>query len=139
MALAGHDIVITGATGASVAGTSLDGIKSVTVSDSRDLLDTTDFADGNVRARIAALRDYSLSLSGDFEPADGGYLRLRAAYDAGQVFWVRVHMGGAAGASVGFMYPILMESLEITGAVEGKLEVSISGQASNGTTPFTHV
>lgn len=138
MALAGHDIVVTAATGASVTAIALDGIKSITVSDSRDLLDVTDFADGNVRARIAALRDYSVSMSGDFEPADTGYLLVKACYENGNTLWVRKHMGGAAGASVGFMYPVLIESLEVTGAVEGKLELSVSTQASTGTTPFTH-
>lgn len=138
MALAGDTTVITIATGISSTVAVTDGIKQFTLSDSRDLYDITDFADGNVRARIAGLRDYQISLSGDFESLNTAYLFLRAGYEAGVPVAVRTHMGGPSGASIGYAYLAIVESLEISGSVDGSIEVSASLQSSSGTAPFTH-
>jgi predicted secreted protein len=139
MALAGDTTVITIATGISSTVMVTDGIKQFTVADSRDLYDITDFADGNVRARLAGLRDYNVSLSGDFESASTAYLFLRASYEAGIPCAVRTHMGGPSGASIGYAYLCLVESLEVSASVDGTVEFSASLQSSSGTTPFLHV
>lgn len=140
MALAGDTTVITIATGISVAVSVMDGVKQFSVNDSRNLYDITDFADGNVRARLAGLRDYQIQLSGDYErgSAPSAFLNLQAAYEAGNPITVRTHLGGAAGASVGYAYLCLVESLEVSASVDGTVEFSASMSSSSGTTPFLH-
>lgn len=132
MAIPGFDSLVTCTTGASVSATgfqAMNGIKNFTISDSRDLLDITDFTDQNIRARMAALRDVSLDLSGDLEAADVGWLRMRAAYDTGDTCAVQVFVHATSGnftATYGFAYAMKVESMEISAAVDGKPEVSIS-------------
>jgi predicted secreted protein len=137
MALPGFSALLTCATGASATYSSLGGFKDFSISDSRDLLDITDFADANVHARLAGLRDVSLDLSGDLEPADAGYLKLRAAYDAGDDVAVQVFTSAVATTS-GFAYLMKVASLETKGAVDGKIEVSASLMinASSGSAIF---
>lgn len=137
MAIAGFNSLVTCATGASATYASMNGIKDLSISDSRDLLDITDFADGNVHARLAALRDISVSLSGDFEPADTGYLNLRSSYTTGVPLALQLFSSAVATTS-GFAYLMLVESIDVSGAVDGKLEVSVSLSidASSGTAIF---
>lgn len=125
MALPGYDALLTCSTGVSETYASLNGFKQFSVGDSRELLDITDFADGNVHARLAALRDVSLEISGDLEPTDTGYLRLKAAYEAGSDIIVQVY-SRATVATAGFAYRLLVGNLDVEGSVEGKLEVSAS-------------
>lgn len=135
MALAAHQALVSAATGVSANYTALDGIKQFSVNDSRDMLDITDFKDAIVRARIAGLRDFSVNMSGEFEPTDVGYLNLRSGYETGvPVSIVILHN---TSSTAGFGFPVLVESMEISGGVEGTVEVSISAQASSGTAPFT--
>lgn len=124
-ALAAYNSLVTCATGAAGTFVTMQGIKSLKIGDSRDLLDVTDFADGNIRARISALRDIKLDLSGDFETADPGWLRAFAAYQAGDDFMVNVYTSAVATTS-GFSYVMKIGSFDINGAVDGKLEVSMS-------------
>lgn len=125
MALPGYDALLTCATGVSATYTSLNGFKNFTISDSRDALDITDFADGTVRGRLMALRDVSLDLSGDLEPTDTGYLNLKAAYEQGDDVFIQVYTR-ATTATAGVCYRLKVASIEIPGAVDGKLEVSAS-------------
>jgi predicted secreted protein len=135
MALAGHQALVSAASSVSGSYAALDGIKQFSVSDSRDLLDITDFRDAIVRARIAGLRDYQVTLSGEFEPSDTGYQTLKGCYEAGAIASISVLYNSSVTA--GFGYPIVIESMEISAGVDGTVEVSLSGSASSGTTPFT--
>jgi predicted secreted protein len=139
MALAGDTTVITVATGISSTVMITDGIKQFSISDSREMYDITDFADGNVRARINGLRDYQVSLSGELESVSTAYLFLRSSYESGVPCAIRTHLGGPAGASLGYAYLCLVESLEISASVDGTVEFSASLQSSSGTAPFLHV
>jgi predicted secreted protein len=128
MAVAGHKLKVTCATGASATYSDMDGVREFSLSDSDDLLDTTDFLEANsdrVRSRIAGLRDATLSLSGDLEITDAGFQKARAAKRAGDpaVFQVWFNTGTS---SVGFALVTRVESIEYSGGVEGKLEVSIN-------------
>ena len=134
MALAGHQTLVSAASSVSGSYAALDGIKQFSVSDSRDLLDITDFRDAIVRARIAGLRDYQVTMSGEFEPSDTGFLTLRGCYEAGVVASIAILHNTTT--TSGYGYPITIESMEISAGVDGTLEVSISGSASSGTTPF---
>jgi predicted secreted protein len=131
MAVAGHKLLVTCATGASATYSSMDGIKEFTLSDQDDLLDTTDFIEANadrVRSRIAGLRDASLSLSGDLEITDAGFQKARASKRAGDAAAFQVWFNTGT-SSVGFAIVTKIESIEYSGGVEGKLEVSLSCMA----------
>ena len=139
MAVAGYSLLVTASTGVSATYSSLDGIKDFSLSDADDLLDITDFVATSssapltrVRQRIAALRDATLTLSGDLEASDTGFAKVRAAKRAGAAsvaFQVWFKTGAS---STGFALVTAIESSEYTGNVEGKLEVSINASV-NGT------
>jgi predicted secreted protein len=134
MALAGHQTLVSAASTTSGAYFVLDGIKQFSVSDSRDLLDITDFKDAIVRARIVGLRDYQVTMSGEFESTDTGFQVLRGCYEQGVIASIAILHN--TGTTAGYGYPIMLESMEISAGVDGTVEVSISGSASSGTTPF---
>jgi predicted secreted protein len=135
MALAGHQVLVSCATGASATYAVMDGIKQFSLNDSRDLLDITDFRDAIVRARIVGLRDYQVSLSGEIEPGDTGYAHAKACYDAGTPLTLALLHNTTTTA--GFGYQVMLESFEVSASVDGTVELSISGSASSGTTPWT--
>ena len=137
MAIAGYNSAVTCATGAGATFTELNGIKSLSIGDSRDLLDITDFADTNVRARLAALRDVSVEISGDYEPSDAGWAKLRACYDAGTDCALKLYTSAAATTS-GFGFLLQIGSIDINSAADGKAEVSVSLMinSSSGTSSF---
>jgi predicted secreted protein len=138
MTVAGHNSLLTCATGASATYVSINGIKSYKIGDSRDQLDITDFADGNVHARLAALRDVKLDISGDYEPTDStGWGKLQAAYNAGDDIAVQVFTSAVATTS-GFCYLMKVGSIDINASADGKAEVSVSLMinASSGTAIF---
>ena len=133
MAISGIDCVVRCATGASATFSSVDGVKNFSVSDSRNLLDVTDFADSDIHARIAGLRDFSLTLSGDAELLDTGYRNLRAAYDASTAAFIGIMPFGNNTAA--FTYKVMVESIELSAGVDGTVEISISTMA-NGLAPY---
>ncbi len=131
MALAGHNVVISSASGATGTFTAMDGIKTFTIDDGTNLLDITDFADSNIHKRLGALRDFSLKLGGDFEVADVGYTNVRTAFDSALSMGIKILPGGTSG----FSYTVLVESISINGSVDGKVEVNLTFQA-NGVVPL---
>lgn len=138
MAIAGYNSLVTCATGAAATFSNLDGIKSFSIGDSRDLLDITDFANGNVRARLAALRDVSVEISGDYEAGDTGWAKLRACYDAGSDVALALYTSAVA-TTAGFGYLLQVGSIDINSSADGKAEVSVSLMinSSSGTSSFT--
>ena len=140
MAVAGYNSAIycsTGFAASSTTFTEIQGIKSFKIGDSRDLLDITSFEDGNVHGRLAALRDITVDLSGDYEAADTGFLKLKAAYDAGTDIAIKIYTSAVA-TTAGFGYVFQVASMDINASVEGKAEVSMSlmVNASSGTHSF---
>jgi predicted secreted protein len=125
MALPGYNSLVTCSTGASATYTQLNGIKSFKIGDSRDQLDITDFADGNTRARLAALRDVKVDISGDYEPSDAGWLKFQAAYNAGTDVALQVFTSAVATTS-GFAYVLAIGNIDYNGAADGKIEISAS-------------
>lgn len=135
MALSGTGVIVSSATGSSATTYStMDGILSFTVTDSRDLLDITDFASGTVRDRLAGLRDFSIQLSGDLEATDAGLLKAEGSFGAGTASHTfRVLYDGTSGTA----FVCMIESIEKSGSVDGKVEVSISASAV-GVAPISH-
>jgi predicted secreted protein len=133
MALAGYNSTLSIATGAtSVTYAAMDGAISFSLSDSQDMLDTTDLADGRFRRRIVGLRDLSLSIDGDVELADPAYLRIKGCYTAGTVVYAQVTADGTNGVVI----PCLVESLDRSTSVDGKVEISVSLQLEAVISPF---
>jgi hypothetical protein len=91
----------------------LDGAKEFSFTTTRDVLDTTDFKDGDQRTKMLGLKDGSGSISGDWEPADAIQTILRNAHLNGTLVYVTDLQDGTTGAT----YPVLVESIENGGAV----------------------
>ena len=121
MAIASHIAIVSVATGASATHLTFDGHNSFDLSDGTDLLDTTDFASGRIRQRIAALRDLSGSMSADLELTDPAFLACRTAYRLGLPVHFRVLVDGTNGVQI----PALISSMNRSGAVEDKVTLSI--------------
>jgi predicted secreted protein len=125
LAIAGFDTVVSIATGASAVYAVMDGAMSIDFSDGRDPLDITDFADSNLRRRIMGLRDLNASIDGDLELADTAYAHIKHCYANGLPVVVR-QVVVVSGATHGLAASMLVESIDRSAAVDGKVEVSIS-------------
>ena len=134
MPIAAHLAIVSVATGASVAHLTFDGCNSFDLSDGTDLLDTTDFASGRIRQRIAALRDISGSLDLDLELTDPAFLACRASYNAGTAVHFRILADGTNGLQI----PALISSIDRSGSVDGKVTVSISWETEGSYDPAGH-
>lgn len=133
MALAAYNATVSIATAAtSTTYSELDGAISFSLSDSNDLLDITDFKDGRFRRRIVGLRDLSASIDGDVERTDTGYLKMKAAYVAGQPIYLQITADGTNGVVI----PMLIASLDRSGSVDGKVELSVSMELEGNIAPF---
>lgn len=124
MAIAANGVQVLAATAtaapASTGFTAIGGTKSVDLSDSTNMLDVTAFDDGSLRRRLAGLRDESISLSGNHEAANAGWLRiLDACLDGTDVFLQFVYDG-----SNGFEFQCLVESISISASVDGLVETT---------------
>lgn len=105
----------------------IDGLNDATFSRMADLLDVTDFADtSGTKLRIYGLKDASFSLSGDLEAADTGYGRIETAYGDGSTVYIKYLPNG----TTGWKAACKVESIEVSGSVDGKAEVSVSLQAT---------
>lgn len=128
MALAGYaTILYAKASSSSVSGSDeLDGVKSVDFSESLNLVDITDFKDtGNARAKLATLRDGSISISGDCIMSDGPQGVLRTAVTDGSSVWISVEIDpNGASNSKGFKVECKVASFKISPTVEGVVPFS---------------
>jgi len=134
MPIAAHLGVVSVATGASTTHLTFDGCNSFTISDGTDLLDTTDFASGRIRQRIAALRDLSGSFDLDLEITDPAFLACRTSYRLG----IPVHFRVLGDGTNGMQIPALIESMERSGSVEDKVTLSISWSTDGSYDPADH-
>jgi predicted secreted protein len=130
MALAGHGVVVRSAD-TDATGDIVDGVTNIEWNYSAELLETTDFADGQDRERpLQGLRDLQVTLSGDLETADAGQARLRTNHLSGAVVWLRFLPNGSAG----YKAPFKISEFSISAEVAGKAEFSCTAQldASEG-------
>jgi len=129
MAIAAHTTEIYLKTTAGAGGTLITGMNDVSFSLNGDILDTTSFDGGAFKTRIHGLREFSVSLSGDWAATDAAYALIKANFmdSATNALHVRVLFDpSAAAGSQGYECQVLCESLEISGSVDGKVEVSFS-------------
>lgn len=109
------------------AGDLVDGAKEFSWSTTRDVLDTTDYADGANRTKMLGLKDGSGSIGGDWLPSDAVQTILRSAHADGST----VYVTDLADGTNGFTYPCLVESVEVGGAVGDLVNVTF-GLTQNG-------
>ena len=149
MALPGFNALVTSATGTILTGSgnysTVNGIKNFSISDGRNLLDITDFADANVVGRIAALRDIKITIAGDYEnfgTTTAGWNNIASAQAAGNPVAMQIFLNSTTvsfGPTQGFAYTLLVESIAYNAAVDGKVEISVALaiDASAGTAVLT--
>lgn len=129
--VAGHtNKVYAKSADSSVSGSDeLAGIASFETEHGVNLLETTAFKDatGN-RTRIAGLKDFSASMSGDYEQADSPQALLRS--EGSTVYITIIYDPNASAGSQGFRYPCLVENWKISGEVDGKTQINVSLKAN---------
>ena len=129
MATAAHNTEIYLHTVAGAGGSLITGMNDTSFSLNGDLLDTTSFDGGAFKTRIHGLREFSVSISGDWAATDPAYALIKSNFmtSASNLLFVRVLFDPAAIATAkGYECQVLCESLEISGSVDGKVEVSFS-------------
>ena len=129
MATAAHNTEIYLKITSGAGGSLITGMNDTSFSLNGDLLDTTSFDGGAFKTRIHGLREFSVSISGDWAATDAAYGLIKSNFmaSATNLLFVRVLFDpAAAGLSQGYECQVLCESLEISGSVDGKVEVSFS-------------
>jgi len=115
----------------------LAGVNDVSVSISRTLVDVSVMnATDDFTKRLAALKDFPISVSGFFEPTDTAYGHIQSAFvDSALPLVVKVFFDGTKAATKrGFQVTCLVESIEVSASVDGAQEVSISLQSNSNVT-----
>lgn len=128
MALAGYATILYAKASASsvVSGDELDGIKSIDYGPTLDILDITDFKDtGNARAKLATLRDGTISVAGDCIMSDAPQGVLRTAATDGSSVWISVEFDpNGSSNSKGFKVECKVANYKIGSTVEGVISFS---------------
>ena len=128
MALEGYNVTITVGSSATPTDEITD-INNFSLGDGRDMLDVTAFENNaGARKRLAGLRDPSLSLSGFFN-TDAEQALLRTSHGSGADVYVRIAYAGSG--SPYFEAAFKVESVDVSGSVDGTADVSYS-LACNG-------
>lgn len=77
------------------------GIKNVSMSNDRDALDATAFADSGVfRKKVMGLGDGTIQIDGNYEPTDAPQSLIRTQFLNGGDLWVRIKFDGTNGLKV---------------------------------------
>lgn len=123
MALAGYATILYAKASASsvVSGDEIDGVLSFDFGPTLNLVDITDFKDtGNARAKLATLRDGSISISGQNIMSDAPQGVLRTAATDGSSVWITVEFDpNGASNSKGFAVQCKVAGYKIGSTVEG--------------------
>lgn len=122
MTLAAHPMTISGAT-TDAGYAEIDGLNDFSFGPTRDVLETTDFADTTTaHTRMLGLKDGAISISGDYESTDAAQALLATQWGNGGAYWLKVLWNGSTGHKV----QCIVENFTIKGSVAGKVEFSAS-------------
>ena len=81
--------------------------------------------------RIAALKDFPITVSGFFDPADAAYVYLQADFVSGSATLLECKVYYGASPAAGFtLTDMRVESIDFSASVDGAMEVSISLQSN---------
>lgn len=92
----------------------IDGIDSAELSESRTVIETSDYASAEFKTRIMGLRDATISLSGQLELSDTAQALLRTNYAAGTTTHITILYDGTNG----FTFPCVISSYNVGGGVD---------------------
>ncbi|QDP63945.1 MAG: hypothetical protein Unbinned3992contig1000_59 [Prokaryotic dsDNA virus sp.] len=84
-------------------------------------------------ARLAALKDFPLSVSGFFDPSDAAYVYLQTQFTTGGTLVMKLYYTNAAGFT---LTSVLVESIDFSASVDGAMEVSVSMQSNADVSTF---
>lgn len=130
MATASFNCTISTTTGGGAfPGTTTQGVNDVSFNLSRNLIDVSqmDGASGFVK-RLAALKDFPVTISGFFLPNDTSYGHMKANFVSGTQLGVQIDFSGGDKLSLA---DALVESIDISASVDGAQEVSITIQSNS--------
>jgi len=124
MSTAAHvrKLYVKSASTAPSGGDELDGAIDFSFTTNRDVLDTTNYKGGADRTKMLGLKDGSGNISGDWLPSDTIQDLLRSAHDDGSTVYVTDLPDGTNG----FTFPVLVESIEVGGAVGDKVSTTFN-------------
>jgi hypothetical protein len=119
---------------AAVDADEIGGILSCDVEETADLEETTNTkANDGYKTRQTQLKDYKITLNGQFDTSDAQQVILRAAVASGATVYVTVQTDPAASAgSKGFRYPVLVSSIgkNVDPSKAGGLTISCEGNGA---------
>ena len=112
----------------------LNGINDISIGLNSTLVDISAMdGSSDFTKRLRALKDFPLTVSGFFDPADAAYVYLQADFTAGSdALSCKVYYTGAAG----FEIYAIVESIDFSASVDGAMEVSISLQSNGNISVF---
>lgn len=93
------------------------GVKNYDAPLSATLLDTTSFANnsGYVQRGLQGLKDFSISLDGDWDPGNAPQALLQTSLLTYATVYIKILPDGTNG----FKYPCVVESFDVSAAVNG--------------------
>lgn len=132
MAMKGKNMkVMTGTDGS--AWNQVLGIKEASMQNGADNQDISTFGDSYIK-RLQGLKDVSYSMSGNYEPTDTtGQVAIRNAW----MNDTEVYIGFLPDGTDGFEQIVLVSNFEISGAVDGVVEVSIDLEGSDAIAAYS--
>ena len=129
MATAAYNFkVLTDTAAAGAYATTLAGVNDASITVGGNLIDvsamngTNDFIQ-----RIRGLKDFPMTISGFFNPADTAYGHIKANFTSGTQLGIKFDYSGGASFLVS---NVMVESIEVSASVDGAQEVSISLQSN---------
>ena len=108
----------------------LGGINDLSIGLNKTLVDVSAMnGASDFTKRIAALKDFPVTVSGFFDVADAAYVYLQADFVSGSATLLecKVYYGAATGFTLTDMR---VESIDFSASVDGAMEVSISLQSN---------
>jgi predicted secreted protein len=111
----------------------LNGINDISFGLNKTLVDISAMngADDHT-ARLAALKDFPITVSGFFDPADAAYVYAQTQFVSGGSMLVDIYYTN----STGFRVTAIVESIDFSASVDGAMEVSITMQSNSDVATF---
>jgi predicted secreted protein len=103
----------------------IDGLKDVSLSLPKDMLETTNFKAGGYKLRLVGLTDSSADLSGDYIAADAPLALIRSSWASGATLYFTFYVDPAAtSGNKGWRVPMLVSEFSLKAAPSSTSEWS---------------
>jgi predicted secreted protein len=132
MAMKGNAMkIMTGTDGGTY--NEVDDLNEATMSNGADNLDITKFSQTFIN-RLQGLKDVTYSLKGFYKPSDtNGQVVIRTAWLNDSALWI----GFLPDGTTGFEQKVVVSSFEISGAVDGVVELSIELEGNDAIAAYS--